>query len=233
MNKLPITALTAGALSAAALTLAAAAAAAPSGPSSVDQTVNQLKADGYTVFVNKVGAAPVDQCTVAAVRPGQTYMPVGFRNARSPRRHPHHRDGQDGLRRHRLLSSHAPREATQRAPPSLRCFANGRKRRISRTDLCHSARGLCRDQGDTVAERNRTDRIPGVTRKLLCIRFIILLGKNGFGASFRDLAGGPPRHRRRLRTPRRRAAPQLRADLVGTPLGRAGGHNLLERHRRC
>ena len=73
MNKLHLTAITAGALSAAALTLAAAAAAAPSGPSSVDQTVNQLKADGYTVIVNKVGAAPVDQCTVAAVRAGQTY----------------------------------------------------------------------------------------------------------------------------------------------------------------
>ena len=53
MNKLSLTALTAGALSAAALTLAGAAAAAPSGPSSVDQTVNQLKADGYNVFVNK------------------------------------------------------------------------------------------------------------------------------------------------------------------------------------
>ena len=73
MTKLPITAVIAGTLSAAALTVAAAAAAAPSGPSSVDQTVNQLKADGYIVIVNKVGAAPVDQCTVAAVRPGQTY----------------------------------------------------------------------------------------------------------------------------------------------------------------
>ena len=73
MNKLPLTAVIAGALSAAALTLAAAAAAAPSGPSSVDQTVNQLKADGYTVMINKVGGAPVDQCTVAAVRPGPTY----------------------------------------------------------------------------------------------------------------------------------------------------------------
>ena len=65
-------ALTAGALSAAALPLAPAAAA-PSGPSSFEQTVNQLKADGYTVIVNKVGAAPADQCTVAAVRAGQTY----------------------------------------------------------------------------------------------------------------------------------------------------------------
>ena len=73
MNKSPITALTASVLSAAGLTLAATAAAAPTGQSSVDQAVNQLKADGYTVIVNKVGAASVDQCTVAAVRPGQTY----------------------------------------------------------------------------------------------------------------------------------------------------------------
>ena len=72
MNKL-LTTVAAGALSAAALTLAAAAAAAPSGQSSVDQTVNQLKAHGYTVIVNKAGAARMDQCTVAAVRSGQTY----------------------------------------------------------------------------------------------------------------------------------------------------------------
>jgi hypothetical protein len=73
MTKIARTALTAGALSAAALLLAPTAAAAPSGPLSVEQTVNQLKADGYTVIVNKVGAAPADQCTVAAVRAGQTY----------------------------------------------------------------------------------------------------------------------------------------------------------------
>ena len=73
MNKFPITALTASVLSAAGLTLAATAVAAPTGPSIVDQTVTQLKADGYTVIVNKVGAALADQCTVAAVRPGQTY----------------------------------------------------------------------------------------------------------------------------------------------------------------
>jgi len=73
MNKLPITALTASVLSAAGLALAATAVAAPTGPSNIDQTVSQLKADGYTVIVNKVGAASVNQCTVAAVRPGQTY----------------------------------------------------------------------------------------------------------------------------------------------------------------
>jgi hypothetical protein len=53
-----ITAVTAGALSAAALTLAAAAAAAPSGPSSVEQTVNQLKADGYTVMIKQSRRGP-------------------------------------------------------------------------------------------------------------------------------------------------------------------------------
>ena len=73
MKSFFFTTLTAGALASAALGLAGTANAAPSGPSSVDQTVNQLKADGYIVIVNKVGAAPVDQCTVAAVRPGQTY----------------------------------------------------------------------------------------------------------------------------------------------------------------
>lgn len=73
MKKFRITALTVGVLSAAGLALAATAVAAPTGPSSVGQTVNQLKDDGYTVIVNKVGAASVDQCSVAAVRPGQTY----------------------------------------------------------------------------------------------------------------------------------------------------------------
>jgi len=34
-------------------------------------------------------------------------QPVGFRNARSPRRHPHHLHRQDRIRRPRLLSSHA------------------------------------------------------------------------------------------------------------------------------
>jgi len=73
MHKFPITALTASVLSAAGLALAATAVAAPTGPSTVDQAVNQLTADGYTVIVNKVGAATADQCTVAAVRAGQTY----------------------------------------------------------------------------------------------------------------------------------------------------------------
>src|SRR5262249_32275564 len=73
MTKFPITTVAASILSAAGLTLSAPAAAAPTGPSNVEQTVNQLNAGGYTVIVNKIGAAPAHQCTVAAVRPGQTY----------------------------------------------------------------------------------------------------------------------------------------------------------------
>jgi hypothetical protein len=73
MKKFAITAAATAALAAAALGLAGTANAAPSGPSSVDATVSQLKAQGYQVIVNRVGTAPLDQCTVNAVRPGQTY----------------------------------------------------------------------------------------------------------------------------------------------------------------
>jgi hypothetical protein len=64
--------LTAGAPASAALGLAGTANAAPSGPSSVDQTVSQLS-QGHQVILNKVGAAPPNQCAVSAVRPGQTF----------------------------------------------------------------------------------------------------------------------------------------------------------------
>jgi hypothetical protein len=66
-------AISAVALASAALVLAGAANAAPSGPGPVDQTVSQLQADGYQVIVNKVGTAPLSNCTISAVRPGQTY----------------------------------------------------------------------------------------------------------------------------------------------------------------
>ena len=73
MKNLILTTITAGALASAALGLAGTANAAPSGPSSVDQTVSQLRSQGYQVIVNRVGTAPVDQCTISAVRPGQTF----------------------------------------------------------------------------------------------------------------------------------------------------------------
>ena len=61
------------ALASAALGLAGAANAAPAGPATVDQTVSQLKAGGYQVILNKFGTAPLNQCTISAIRPGQTY----------------------------------------------------------------------------------------------------------------------------------------------------------------
>jgi hypothetical protein len=66
-------AISALALGSTALVLAGVANAAPAGPGSVDQTVSQLQADGYQVFVNKVGTAALSNCTTSGVRPGQTY----------------------------------------------------------------------------------------------------------------------------------------------------------------
>jgi len=60
-------------LASAALVLAGVANAAPAGPGPVDQTVSQLQADGYQVIVNKVDTAPLRNCAIRAVRPGQIY----------------------------------------------------------------------------------------------------------------------------------------------------------------
>jgi hypothetical protein len=73
MRKILFTSFVAGALASAALGLAGTASAAPSGPSSVDDTVSQLQAQGFTVLVSRVDSASVDQCTLTAVRPGQTF----------------------------------------------------------------------------------------------------------------------------------------------------------------
>ena len=73
MKSFFITTLTAGALASAALGLAGTANAAPSGPSSVDQTVSQLRSQGYQVILNEVGTGPPNQCAVSAVRRGQTF----------------------------------------------------------------------------------------------------------------------------------------------------------------
>jgi hypothetical protein len=60
-------------LAAAAIGLAIPAAAAPTGPGNAQQTIKELQSQGYTVIVNRLGSAPLDQATVTAVRPGQTY----------------------------------------------------------------------------------------------------------------------------------------------------------------
>jgi hypothetical protein len=42
-------------------------------PGNAQETIKQLHADGYNVIVNRIGTTPLDQATVVAVRPGQTY----------------------------------------------------------------------------------------------------------------------------------------------------------------
>ena len=73
MKRILFTSLAAGASTSAFIGLAGVANTAPSGPQAVDATVSQLRAQGFDVIVNRVGATPVDQCTVSAVRPGQTF----------------------------------------------------------------------------------------------------------------------------------------------------------------
>jgi len=73
MKSFSLPVLVAGALATAALGLAGAAGAAPSGAVDASQTVGQLQARGFDVIVNKLGTAPLNQCVVSAVRPGQTF----------------------------------------------------------------------------------------------------------------------------------------------------------------
>ena len=73
MKYVRLTSLAAGTLASAALVLAGSASAAPSGPSSVDATLSQLRAQGYAVILNRTGTAQMSQCTVTEVRPGQTF----------------------------------------------------------------------------------------------------------------------------------------------------------------
>lgn len=70
MNKLVGAAIAMGTL---AVALNPVANAAPTGPHTVDQVVNELRSEGYHVILNRIGAAPLDRCSVRGVRPGHTY----------------------------------------------------------------------------------------------------------------------------------------------------------------
>lgn len=65
--------IAAGGLTAVVIGLASPAAAAPTGPVNAQQTIIALQSQGYKVVVNKLGSDPLEQSTVVAVRPGQTY----------------------------------------------------------------------------------------------------------------------------------------------------------------
>ena len=73
MQKFAFATIAASGLAAAVLGFAAPAAAAPSGPGGAQATISQLESQGYQVIVNHVGSTPLEQASVVAVRPGQTY----------------------------------------------------------------------------------------------------------------------------------------------------------------
>ncbi len=73
MKKIGLAIIAASGLAAAILGSAAPAWAAPAGPGNAQETITELQADGYNVIVNRVGTTPLEQATVVAVRPGQTY----------------------------------------------------------------------------------------------------------------------------------------------------------------
>ena len=73
MKKFGFATVIASGLIAAVLGFAGPADAAPSGPGNAQQTISDLQSQGYTVVVNRIGSAPLDQASVVAVRPGQTY----------------------------------------------------------------------------------------------------------------------------------------------------------------
>jgi hypothetical protein len=73
MKKFGFAAAVVSGLAAAIVGLAAPAVAAPTGPGDAQQTIDVLRAQGYTVIVNRIGTAPLEQADVVAVRPGQTY----------------------------------------------------------------------------------------------------------------------------------------------------------------
>lgn len=72
MKRFIIATITAGSLAATALGLAGAAAAAPSAPRSPTEVVKQLEAKGYEVIVTTVAAGHPQNCSISAVRQGQT-----------------------------------------------------------------------------------------------------------------------------------------------------------------
>ena len=95
--------------------LAAVATAAPTGPSQVDDTVRSLEAEGYNVVVNRTGDAPLSQCSVSAVRPGQTHSDDGLSRRWLVE---HDGDVADRLPGRRLLKHRIDRARAQHAGPA-------------------------------------------------------------------------------------------------------------------
>ena len=76
MNRFGFATAIVSGLAAAIIGLAVPSVAAPTGSTNAEQTIGQLKSQGYTVIVNRLGNAPLDQAEVVAVRRGQTYTHI-------------------------------------------------------------------------------------------------------------------------------------------------------------
>ncbi|MFV9636011.1 hypothetical protein [Mycobacterium neumannii] len=75
MKKIGIAAVASG-LAAGLIGLAAPVAAAPSGSQNAQDTINQLRSEGYRVVVTQVGTAPLSEAEVVAVREGPTFTRI-------------------------------------------------------------------------------------------------------------------------------------------------------------
>ena len=104
MKNILLTSLAAGTLASAGLGLAGTASAAPSGPSSVETMVSQLRAQGYTVILNRTGNAPVDAVHCHRSSSRTDVFTHRLRCAWSQPRPRHDRDDQDRLRRRHVLT---------------------------------------------------------------------------------------------------------------------------------
>jgi hypothetical protein len=78
-KRLGFTAVVASALTAAFLGLATPASATPAGPGNAQDTISDLQAHGYTVIVNRIGDAPLEEASVIAIRTEQTYTPAALK----------------------------------------------------------------------------------------------------------------------------------------------------------
>lgn len=73
MKKYGLAARAAGGVVGMTLGLASPAMAMPVEVESAPDTINRLQSEGYTVIIEKVGTGALNDCTVTAVRPGQTF----------------------------------------------------------------------------------------------------------------------------------------------------------------
>lgn len=73
MKKFSFVSVVTTGLAALLIGLAAPVQAAPSGDGDAQQTISELRAEGYNVIITQVGNKPLSQASVVAIRPGTTF----------------------------------------------------------------------------------------------------------------------------------------------------------------